>query len=44
MQGQRIMKEGKALEGIDDNIAELTTQAEAFATKQLPVLVALQVA
>lgn len=44
MQGQRIMKEGKALEGIDDNIAELTAQAEAFAKKQLPVLVALQVA
>ena len=27
MQGQRIMKKGKALHGIDDNIAELTAQA-----------------
>ena len=44
MQGQRIMKEGKALASAEENIAELTAQAEAFAARQLPVLKALQVA
>ena len=44
MQGQCIMKEGKALGSAEENIAELTAQAEAFAARQLPVLKALQVA
>lgn len=44
MQGQRIAKEGKALEAPEDNLAELTEQANAFAEKQLPILKALQVA
>lgn len=43
-QGQRIVKEGKPLENPEDNLAELTTQARAFAEKQLPVLRSLQVA
>lgn len=44
VQGQRIVKEGKALEGAEDNLAELNAQAQVFAGKQLPVLRALQVA
>ena len=42
-QGQRIMKDGKALETPAENIAELTTQAQTFADKQLPALKALGV-
>lgn len=43
-QGQKIMKEGKALETAEENLAELTAQAVVFAEKQLPVLKALQIA
>jgi SAM-dependent methyltransferase len=43
-QGQRIIKDGKPIESADDNLAELTAQARAFAEKQLPVLKALGVA
>lgn len=42
--GQRILKDGKPLESADDNLAELTAQANAFAEKMLPILQALQVA
>jgi hypothetical protein len=42
-QGQRLVKDGKTLETAEDNIAELTLQATTFATKQLPILKALQV-
>ena len=42
-QGQLLLKDGKALETAEDNLAELTTQASAFAEKQLPILKALQV-
>lgn len=42
-QRQRISKEGKTLETTEENIAELTTQAELFAQKQLPILKALQI-
>ena len=42
-QGQRIVKEGKALESPEANLAELTEQAMAFGEKQLPMLKALQV-
>ena len=42
-QGQRILKEGKALESAEENLTELTTQAQTFADKQLPVLKALQI-
>jgi len=43
-QGQRIQKEGKALEAAEDNLAELNSQAQEFAEKRLPVLKALQIA
>ena len=43
-QGQKLVKEGKTLETPDENLAELTTQANAFADKQLPILKALQIA
>jgi ABC-type Fe3+ transport system substrate-binding protein len=42
-QGQKIVKEGKTLETPEQNLAELTTQATEFATKQLPILKALQI-
>jgi len=43
-QGQKIVKEGKTLETPEENIAELTDQANTFAEKQLPILKALQIA
>lgn len=43
-QGQKILKDGKALETPEENIAELTMQATVFAQKQLPILKALQIA
>lgn len=42
-QGQRLLKDGKALESVEDNMAELTTQATTFAEKRLPILQALQI-
>jgi hypothetical protein len=42
-QGQLLVKEGKALESAEDNLAELTAQAQTFADKQLPILKALQI-
>ncbi len=43
-QGQKIVKEGKTLETPEENLAELTDQANTFAEKQLPILKALQIA
>ncbi len=43
-QGQRLLKEGQTLETAEDNMAELTAQAQVFAEKQLPILKALQIA
>ncbi len=43
-QGQKIIKEGKTLETPEENLAELSTQAQTFAEKQLPILKALQIA
>lgn len=43
-QGQKLVKEGKALETAEENLAELTAQAQTFAEKQLPILKALQIA
>lgn len=43
-QGQSFVKEGKALQTAEENIAELTAQARTFADKQLPILKALQIA
>ncbi|MBA2673514.1 class I SAM-dependent methyltransferase [Ramlibacter sp.] len=42
-QGQRVLKEGKPLEDPQQNLAELTAQANAFVQKQQSVLKALQV-
>lgn len=43
-QGHKLVKEGKALESAEENIAELNAQARVFAEKQWPILKALQVA
>jgi SAM-dependent methyltransferase len=43
-QGQKIVKEGKPLESAEEQLAELTTQANDFAAKQLPILKALEIA
>lgn len=42
-QGQRISKEGKTLETVEGNIAELSSQANVFLQKQLPILKALEI-
>lgn len=42
-QGQRLLKDGTTLETEEENLAELSVQAESFALKQLPILKALQV-
>lgn len=42
-QGQQLIKDGKALDTPEANLAELTQQADAFVAKQLPILKALQV-
>ncbi len=42
-QGQRLIKEGKALDSAEENLAELTTQAEEFLEQRLPVLKALHI-
>lgn len=41
---QRLTKEGKAIESVEDNLAELTQQATEFADKRLPILKVLQIA
>jgi hypothetical protein len=43
-QSQRLLKDGKAIELIEDNIAELTRQAEEFSSKKLPIIKALGIA
>lgn len=43
-QGQKIIKEGKLIETEDNQLAELTAQANEFVLKRLPILKALQVA
>ena len=43
-QGQRLVKEGKALDTAQEQLAELTAQANRFAQKQLPILKALHIA
>jgi hypothetical protein len=42
-QNQKLVKEGSTLESAEDNLAELTAQANTFAEKQLPLLKALLV-
>jgi Predicted methyltransferase regulatory domain/Methyltransferase domain len=43
-QGQRLVKDGKAVESSEQNLAELTRQAQEFEAKRLPVMKALQIA
>jgi len=43
-QGQKLVKESKTLETAEENMAELTAQAQTFAEKQMPILKALQIA
>jgi hypothetical protein len=43
-QGQRLIKDGKTLQSTEENVAELTLQANEFAQKRLPVLKALEIA
>jgi hypothetical protein len=43
-QEQKIVKEGKALETQEEQLGELTTQAQEFSVKQLPILKALKIA
>jgi len=44
MQGQRLVKDGATLQTVEDNIAELTQQAEEFAATRVPIMKALQIA
>jgi len=44
MQGQRLTKEGAIIDSADENIAELSSQAQQFQQKQLAILEALQIA
>lgn len=44
LQGQRIVKDGKTLDTQEDNLAELTIQAQTFADNNLSILTALRVA
>lgn len=44
VQGQRLVVEGRTLESPEENLAELTARARAFAAKQLPILKALLIA
>jgi SAM-dependent methyltransferase len=43
-QGHKILKEGKTLETSEEHITELTTKANEFSVKLLPILKALQIA
>lgn len=42
-QGQRLMKDGKVLEEPDENVTELSKQAQEFAERRAPILKALEV-
>ena len=41
MQGQKILKDGKTLDTAEENLAELTKQAQDSSDKQLPIMKAL---
>ena len=43
-QGQRVIRDGKPIEGSEANLAAVTAQAETFAKKRMPVLQALGIA
>jgi SAM-dependent methyltransferase len=42
--GQRVVKDGKQLESVEENLGELNHLARSFAEKRLPILRALEVA
>jgi len=42
-QGQRLVKDGATIEPAEDNLKELTKQAEEFAAQRLPILKALEI-
>ena len=42
-QGQKVLKDGKPLQTKEENLAELTRQAESFILKKLPLLKSLRV-
>ncbi|MDP3516080.1 MAG: class I SAM-dependent methyltransferase [Pseudohongiella sp.] len=44
IQGQKLIRDNKAIESAEENISELTSQAKVFGEIQLPVLKALQIA
>jgi SAM-dependent methyltransferase len=44
MQGQSLVKDGKTMATVEENLAELTAQANTFGEKLLPILKALQIA
>ncbi len=41
MQGKKLLKDGKALDTAEENLAELMKQAQDFSDKQLPIMKAL---
>jgi SAM-dependent methyltransferase len=43
-QGQRLVKDGKTLQSAEESLAELSSQAQEFADKRLPILRALEIA
>ena len=43
-QGQVLIKDGKTMDTVEENLAELVSQATDFAEKRLPVMQALQLA
>ena len=42
--GQRLLRDGKPIESPEENLAELTRQAQEFEAKQLPILKAVGIA
>ncbi len=44
LQGQSLLKGGKPIESVEDNLSDLKQQAEAFALQRLGILQALNVA
>lgn len=42
-QGERILKDGKAAETVEDHLAEIAARAVTFAEKRMPILKALEI-
>jgi hypothetical protein len=43
-QSERLLRDGKAIESPEEQVAELLRQADAFLTNRLPLLQALRIA